>query len=625
MNLTRRGSGPLRPRMGKINLFKKGLDSKILPFRTGLELTAVTPVPMEEEEEEALKGRLTQLLGRRPRINFEVSPRLLAGVILRTKDRDIDGSIGRQLRRIRRVLLEHDLKLEERPEISTAFLLSEIKKVVAEYHPQLLIDDVGTVEQYGDGVALISGMYGSHIGEVVKFQNGSFGMVFNLETDHVGVIVFGEGLDIHSGDAVRLMGRIIDVPVGEALIGRVVNALGEPIDGLGPIHTEKRRPIESPAPGVADRKPVDTPLQTGIKSIDAMIPIGRGQRELIIGDRQTGKTALAIDTILNQKDSGIICIYVAIGQKTSTVSQVVQTLKDYGAMDYTIVVAASASESVPMQYIAPYSGCAMAEEFMYEGRDVLIVYDDLSKHAVAYRTMSLLLRRPPGREAYPGDIFYLHARLLERSARLAPHLKGGSITALPIVETLAGDVSAYIPTNIISITDGQIFLETDLFFAGIRPAINVGLSVSRVGGDAQIPAMKKLAGPLRLQLAQYRELSSFAQFGAELDKATRAQLEKGERIVAVLKQPRFAPLPVAEQILLIYMLVNGYFDDVPLDQVKWLENEMLIRFRQLHGDLLAEIVKEGRLDNLENRLKAAIIAGKNALMAGGNGNGGNAS
>ena len=604
MNLTS-GKGPLK---GHVSGKAQPLSGHVL------QLTAITPVPLEEEEEDFLKKHLGSFLGKRPRIEFETSPRLLAGMILRTKDRDIDGSIGRQLRRIRRVLLEHDLKIDERTEISTELLLAEIKKVVEDYQPELLVDDVGTVQQYGDGVANITGLYGAHIGEIVKFQNGSHGMVLNLETDHVGAIAFGEGLDIHSGDAVRLLGRIIDVPVGEELIGRVVNSLGEPIDGFGPIHTERRRPIEAAAPGIAERVPVDTPLATGIKAIDAMIPIGRGQRELIIGDRQTGKTALAIDTILNQKESGVLCIYVAIGQKASTVSQVVETLKEYGAMDYTTVVVASASDSAPMQYIAPYSGCAMAEEFMYQGRDVLIVYDDLSKHAVAYRAMSLLLRRPPGREAYPGDIFYLHARLLERAARLAPELKGGSLTALPIVETQDGDVSAYIPTNIISITDGQIFLEEDLFFAGIRPAINVGLSVSRVGGDAQIAAMKKLAGPLRLQLAQYRELSSFAQFGAELDQATRAQLAAGERIMALLKQPRYAPLPVAEEVVLLYMLVNGFFDDVPVDKVSWLEQEILLKFRQEHGDILDHITKTGHFQEIEDRLSSAVQESKTALF-----------
>ncbi|HHZ19450.1 MAG TPA: F0F1 ATP synthase subunit alpha [Firmicutes bacterium] len=527
-------------------------------------------------------------------------------MILRTRDRALDGSVGRQLRRLRRILLEHDLQLETRPEITAEGLLAEMRKIIEEYQPQMLIDDVGTVEEFGDGVARISGLHEARVGELVKFQNGSFGMVLNLEDNYVGAIVFGEGLDIHSGDAVRLLGHIIDVPVGDEMLGRVVNAVGEPIDGMGPIHATRRRPLESPAPGIAQRIPVNTPLQTGIKAIDAMIPIGRGQRELIIGDRQTGKTALAIDTILNQKDTGVICVYVAIGQKNSTVAQVVEKLREFGAMDYTVVVVASASESAPMQYLAPYSGCAIAEDFMYRGKDVLIVYDDLSKHAVAYRSMSLLLRRPPGREAYPGDIFYLHARLLERAARLAPELGGGSLTALPIVETLAGDLSAYIPTNIISITDGQIFLEADLFHAGIRPAINVGLSVSRVGGDAQITAMKKLARPLRLELAQYRELASFAQFGAELDKATKQQLAKGERIMAVLKQPRYAPLPVEEQVVLIYALVNGYFHDLQVEQIPAFEEDLLTHLKQTHGNLLQTIKNTGNIEGIETELAQAI-------------------
>jgi len=574
--------------------------------KSGLEITVLTPVLLEEEEEALLKKRLAKIIGKRSRIHFETSSRLLAGMILKTKDRSLDGSVGRQLRRLRRILLEHDLKLEEQTTLSAEWLQNELKKVVNEYQPEILVDDIGTVLQYGDGVALITGMYGAHLNEIVKFQNGSYGMVLNLETDHVGAIVFGEGLDIHSGDAVRLMGRTIDVPVGKELIGRVVNPLGEPLDGLGPIHAAKRRPVEAPAPGIAERRPVDTPLQTGIKVIDALIPIGRGQRELIIGDRQTGKTALAIDTILHQKETGVLCVYVAIGQKAATVAQVIETLKEHGAMDYTIVVVASAADTAPVQYLAPYSGCAMAEEFMYQGKDVLIVYDDLSKHAVAYRAMSLLLRRPPGREAYPGDIFYLHARLLERAARLAPELKGGSLTALPIVETLEGDISAYIPTNIISITDGQIFLETDLFLAGFRPAVNVGLSVSRVGGDAQIPAIKKLAGPLRLQLAQYRELTSFTQFGAELDQATRDQLAKGERIAAVLKQPRFSTIPVAEQVVIFYMLVNGYFDDLPVERIPWFEAEVRHRIRQNQPDLLGAIRKTGHYQGVEDRLSSTL-------------------
>lgn len=591
-------------------------EERLAPeVRRQMAFTAVTPVPLDEEEEEQLKAKLGKLLGKRPRITFETSPRLVAGAILRTKDKALDASLGRHFRRLRRLLLEQDLNLEKNTDISAEWLLEQMRHAINDYEPQSIIDDVGTVEEFGDGVAQISGMSGARIGEMVKFQNGSYGMVLNLDYDHVGAIVFGEGLDIHSGDAVRLVGRIIDIPVGEEMLGRVVNAVGEPVDGLGPIHTSNRRPIEAPAPGIAQRVPVNTPLQTGLKAIDALVPIGRGQRELIIGDRQTGKTALAIDTILNQKDTGIVCVYVAIGQKNSTVAQVVETLREHGALDYTIVVVASASESAPMQYIAPYSGCAIAEEFMYQGKDVLIIYDDLSKHAVAYRAMSLLLRRPPGREAYPGDIFYLHARLLERAARLSPEMGGGSMTALPIVETLAGDLSAYIPTNIISITDGQIFLETDLFFAGVRPAINVGFSVSRVGGDAQNKGMKKLARPLRLQLAQYRELASFAQFGAELDKVTQEQLNKGERIVAVLKQPRYTPLPVGQQIVVFYALGKGFFDKVALDKIPGVEAELLTLFQQNYPDLLDKIQTTGSIEGLENALEEAMEEAKRLILA----------
>lgn len=586
---------------------KEAISERVAPeVRRAFSFTAVTPIPLDEDEEEHLKTTLGLLLGKRPRITFETSPRLVAGAILRTKDKALDGSLGRHFRRLRRLLLEQDLNIEKNSDVSAEWLLEQMKVAINQYEPQVIIDDVGTVEEFGDGVAQISGMSGARMGELVKFQNGSFGMVLNLDDDHVGAIVFGEGLDIHSGDAVRLVGRIIDVPVGEEMLGRVVNAVGDPIDGLGPIHTSNRRPIEAAAPGIAERIPVSVPLQTGIKAIDALVPIGRGQRELIIGDRQTGKTALAIDTILNQKESGVICVYVAIGQKNSTVAQVVETLREHGALDYTIVVVASASESAPMQYIAPYSGCAIAEEFMVQGKDVLIVYDDLSKHAVAYRAMSLLLRRPPGREAYPGDIFYLHARLLERAARLSPEKGGGSMTALPIVETLAGDLSAYIPTNIISITDGQIFLETDLFFAGVRPAINVGFSVSRVGGDAQNKGMKKLARPLRLQLAQYRELASFAQFGAELDKATKDQLNKGERIVAVLKQPRYAPLPVSRQIVIFYALGKGFFDQVGVERIPEVEAELLSFFEKSHPRLLDKIQTTGSIDGMENELDEAF-------------------
>src|SRR5690554_566791 len=491
---------------------------------------------------------------------------------------------------------------------------SLIKEQIKNYQSELQVDDVGYVLSVGDGIALLHGLNNAMAGELLLFPEDVVGMVLNLEEDHVGAVLIGSDVHIKEGDEVKRTGKIVEVNVGDALLGRVVNALGYPIDGLGEIVSDKTRPVERVAPGVMTRKSVNQPVQTGLKIIDSMIPIGRGQRELIIGDRQTGKTAIAIDTIINQKDQDMLCIYVAIGQKASTVAQIVEKLKQHGAMEYTTIVSATASEMAPLQYIAPYAGCAIGEEWMEQGKDVLIVYDDLSKHAVAYRAMSLLLRRPPGREAYPGDIFYLHARLLERAARLSPEMDGGSLTALPIVETQAGDVSAYIPTNIISITDGQIFLETDLFFAGIRPAINVGLSVSRVGGDAQISAMKKLAGPLRLQLAQYRELSSFAQFGADLDKATHIQLAKGERIVTILKQPRFSPLSPAEQVVIFYMLDKGFFDGLPLDRMKWVEAEVLVRFHQNHGDLLSHITKTGNYQEIEEELKTAVQEIKEDLL-----------
>jgi F-type H+-transporting ATPase subunit alpha len=437
--------------------------------------------------------------------------------------------------------------------------------------------DVGTVVEVGDGIARISGLAGAMASELVEFENGVLGIVLNLEVGNVGVIIMGEYTDIEEGQPVRTTGRIVSVPVGETLIGRVINAVGEPIDGKGPIATDKHRMIERVAPGVVTREPVNTPVQTGIKAIDSMIPIGRGQRELIIGDRQTGKTALVVDTIINQKDKDLICIYVAIGQKKANVARVVATLEEYGAMDHTIVVVASASEPATLQYIAPYAGCAIGEEFMEQGKDVLIAYDDLTKHAWAYRQVCLLLRRPPGREAYPGDIFYLHSRLLERAAKLNPEYGGGSLTALPIVETQLGDFTTYIPTNVISITDGQIYLETDLFNAGIRPALNVGISVSRVGGAAQTKAMKQVTGKLKTNMAQYYEKAAFAQFGSELDKATREQLERGRRITEVLKQPQYVPMPVEQQVMVIYAVTNGFLDHVPVAEVRTWESNF-IRF-----------------------------------------------
>lgn len=482
---------------------------------------------------------------------------------------------------------------------------SLIKQQLEHYDDKLDISEVGVVTYVGDGIARAHGLNDVLSGELLKFDNGSYGIAQNLESNDVGIIILGQFDNIREGDRVQRTGRIMEVPVGDALIGRVVNPLGQPVDGLGEIKTDKSRPIEAKAPGVMDRQSVDQPLQTGIKAIDALVPIGRGQRVLIIGDRKTGKTSLAIDTILNQKGQDVICIYVAVGQKESTVRTQVETLKRFGAMDYTIVVEAGPSEPAPMLYIAPYAGTAMGEEFMYNGRDVLIVFDDLSKQAVAYRELSLLLRRPPGREAYPGDVFYLHSRLLERSAKLNDKLGGGSLTALPIIQTEAGDISAYIPTNVISITDGQIFLQSDLFFAGTRPAIDAGNSVSRVGGNAQIKAMKKVAGTLRTDLAAYRELESFAQFGSDLDQATQAKLNRGQRTVEVLKQPLHDPIPVEKQVVILYALTHGYLDAVPVEDIARFQNELFDNFDSSHADLLKTIRETGQLPD-DKKLSAAI-------------------
>lgn len=482
---------------------------------------------------------------------------------------------------------------------------SLIKQQLEHYDDKLDISEVGVVTYVGDGIARAHGLNDVLSGELLKFDNGSYGIAQNLESNDVGIIILGQFDNIREGDRVQRTGRIMEVPVGDALIGRVVNPLGQPVDGLGEIKTDKSRPIEAKAPGVMDRQSVDQPLQTGIKAIDALVPIGRGQRELIIGGRKTGKTSLAIDTILNQKGQDVICIYVAVGQKESTVRTQVETLKRFGAMDYTIVVEAGPSEPAPMLYIAPYAGTAMGEEFMYNGRDVLIVFDDLSKQAVAYRELSLLLRRPPGREAYPGDVFYLHSRLLERSAKLNDKLGGGSLTALPIIQTEAGDISAYIPTNVISITDGQIFLQSDLFFAGTRPAIDAGNSVSRVGGNAQIKAMKKVAGTLRTDLAAYRELESFAQFGSDLDQATQAKLNRGQRTVEVLKQPLHDPIPVEKQVVILYALTHGYLDAVPVEDIARFQNELFDNFDSSHADLLKTIRETGQLPD-DKKLSAAI-------------------
>ena len=493
--------------------------------------------------------------------------------------------------------------MDLRPEEIRAVIKEQIKN----YGVKLETANVGTVIMVGDGIARVHGLEKCMAGELLEFPNDVYGMAQNLEEDNIGVVLLGSDMLVKEGDIVKATGRVVEVPVGEEMIGRVVNSLGQPIDGKGPINTTKFRPVEFPAPGVIDRRSVYQPLQTGIKAIDSMIPIGRGQRELIIGDRQTGKTAIAVDTIINQKGQNVICIYVAIGQKASTVAQIAQKLQDYDAMDYSIIVSSSASELAPLQYIAPYAGCAMAEEFMYQGKDVLIIYDDLSKHAVAYRAMSLLLRRPPGREAFPGDVFYLHSRLLERAAKLSDENGGGSITALPVIETQAGDVSAYIPTNVISITDGQIYLETELFFSGQRPAVNSGISVSRVGGDAQIKAMKQVAGRIRLELAQYRELAAFAQFGSDLDKDTQERLAQGERLMRVLRQPQYQPMAVEDQIMIIYATINKYLADVPVTEVSRFEKEFLDFMDNQHPEVGKAIIAEQKLtDEIEANLKAAL-------------------
>ncbi len=484
---------------------------------------------------------------------------------------------------------------------------SILKKQIENYEAAVEVSEVGTVITVGDGIARIYGLENAMFNELLEFSNGVMGMVMNLEEDNIGCVILGPYTDIQEGDQVKRTGRIMEVPVGEALIGRVVNTLGQPLDGKGEIKATEHRPVEFLAPGVITRRSVYEPMQTGLKAIDSMVPIGRGQRELIIGDRQTGKTAIAIDTIINQKGQDVICIYVAIGQKASTVSSVVAKLEEHGAMDYSIVVSASASEPAPMLYLAPYAGAAMGECFMYNGKAVLIVYDDLSKQAVAYRELSLLLRRPPGREAYPGDVFYLHSRLLERAAKLNEDFGGGSMTALPIIETKAGDVSAYIPTNVISITDGQIFLTTDLFNAGIRPAINVGISVSRVGGSAQVKAMKQVAGSLRMDLAQYRELAAFSQFGSDLDKATAATLARGERMTELLKQNQYAPMDVIDQVISIFAGSNGFLDSIPVDKVLEFERQMLQDIHTNHSDIFDTLKKDGKIsDEMKTALKKAI-------------------
>ncbi len=499
---------------------------------------------------------------------------------------------------------------------ATDEIIAVLKEQIDKYQLDFEAQETGTVLEVGDGIARIYGLEKAMMGELLEFPNQVYGMALNLEEDNVGCVLFGSETLIKEGDLVKRTNRVVEVPVGDAMIGRVVNPLGEPIDGKGPVKTTQTRPAERIAPGISKREPVKVPLQTGLKAIDAMIPIGRGQRELIIGDRQTGKTAIAIDTILNQKDTGVICIYVCIGQKTSTLAQVVQTLESKGAMKYSLVVAATASDTAPLQYLAPFSGCAIGEYFMEQGKDVLVIYDDLSKHAIAYRSMSLLLRRPPGREAYPGDVFYLHSRLLERAVKLNVANGGGSLTALPIVETQAGDVSAYIPTNVISITDGQIILGTELFFSGVRPAVNVGLSVSRVGGDAQIKAVKQVAGRLRLDLAQYRSLEAFASFGADLDKVSKAQLARGARVIEVLKQEQYKPMNVFQQVVVIYAVTNGYMDDVEIPEIKRFEKDFL-HFMQSEGESFYQKISETRAfnDELTTELKSLLSRFKERFKA----------
>ena len=564
--------------------------------------------PLRAEERDSLRQMLQETFaenGRQYRIQLqtEVDPAQIAGLCLQVGDTVYDGTIRHQL----------ELLTENIPPVDSAKgeLLHSITEILQQADCNLDIYQVGTVTQVYDGICRISGLADCMAGEMLKFHNGIIGMVQDLEPDNVGCVLLGNYSRIQKGDAVRRTGHVMSVPVGDALIGRVVNALGEPVDGQGVIHTSQTRPIESPAPSVLDRQSVSVPLQTGLKAVDALVPIGRGQRELIIGDRQTGKTAIALDTIINQKGKDVICIYVAIGQKESTVAGVVKKLRQTGAMEYSIVVCAHASEAAPMLYIAPYAGAAMAEYFMYQGRDVLIVYDDLSKQAVAYREISLILQRPPGREAYPGDVFYLHSRLLERAARLSKEAGGGSITALPIIETQAGDISAYIPTNVISITDGQIFLETDLFHSGVRPAINVGLSVSRVGGAAQLGAMKQTAGQLRMDLAQYRELASFAQFGSDLDQATRKTLHRGERMTEILKQKQYQPMSATDQIIIIFAASHGYCDDIEVVDIARFETELIAYVHKNDPELTDVVCSGKKLDEAAiTRLSQTIEAFK---------------
>ncbi len=579
-----------------------------------LDVNVTTAKKLTVEEYQSISAILTEKLGREIFMNKKVDPALLGGIVIQIGDKVFDASAARKLKKMEVALNGIDIHEYEKPEAMGNALSQKLENYNVD---ETDLEEVGVVEKIGDGIATVIGMKHAMAGELVELPHNVSGMVLNLNPDSVGIVLMGGETKIKEGDLVRRTGRIMEVPVGENLLGRVVSAIGNPIDGKGEVVAAEYRPVESPAHGIADRKSVDTPLQTGIKCIDALVPIGRGQRELIIGDRGTGKTAVAIDTIINQKGLGVICIYVAIGQKASNIARIVRTLEQHGALEYTIIVAATAADSAPLQYLAPYAGVTMAEYFMDQGKDVLCVYDDLSKHAVAYRAMSLLLRRPPGREAYPGDVFYLHSRLLERAAKLNDtELSGGSITALPIIETLAGDVGGFIPTNVISITDGQIFLESELFYSGIRPAINSGLSVSRVGGAAQIKAMKQVAGTLRLDLAQFRELAAFAQFASDLDKATKAQLDRGQRLTEILKQGQYSPLSVEKQVMAIYLGTKGYLDDVAVKDVTRCEREFLDFMEANHPEIGADILNTKKItDENEEALKKAIAEFKDTFVS----------
>ena len=596
----------------KLSLILKSLDKlqlagdklKSVASNGIIPVVLTTAKELTVSEKDTVAKFIGDKLGYLVYLETTVDPSIIGGSVLKAGDQIYDASVKRQMEKVSDAMAKNNAKGSLTDFSAVA---ESLAKTVEETDIKPDMEEVGTIEKVGDGIATVTGLGHAMAGELVSLNGGVSGMVQNLMPDRVGIVLMGGETTVKQGDIVRRTGKLMQVPVGDGLLGRVVNPLGEPIDGLGEIKYNATRPVESPSPGIADRKPVDVPLQTGIKAIDAMVPIGRGQRELIIGDRGTGKSAIAIDTIINQKGNGVICVYVAIGQKASTVARLSRTLEKYGAKDYTIIVAATAAQSAPLQYLAPYAGVSMAEYFMDQGKDVLCIYDDLSKHAVAYRAMSLLLRRPPGREAYPGDVFYLHSRLLERAARRNEQAGGGSITALPIIETLAGDVGGYIPTNVISITDGQIYLETDLFYAGIRPAINVGLSVSRVGGSAQIKAMKSVAGTLRLDLAQYRELAAFAQFGSDLDKTTKAQLDRGIRMTELLKQPQYSPLPVQKQVMSIFAGTKGYLDDVATSDVTRFEAEMLKYLDTNAPEIGEDIVKNKKItDTNEAALKKAI-------------------